>query len=132
MVNMSEVVKFIRENAKNKISSMQCINCKNFIENANIMCPKCGLNDVGCYANGLCFCCVCNDVWEVNVGRQKASVFSSVSVANSLKLKILYDDEALNGFRGAFGFSCLIEEKGILFDTGGDVDTLFLTCRNSE
>lgn len=46
-----------------------------------------------------------------------------------MKLKILYDNEALNGFRGAFGFSCLIEEKGILFDTGGDVDTLFFNMQ---
>jgi 7,8-dihydropterin-6-yl-methyl-4-(beta-D-ribofuranosyl)aminobenzene 5'-phosphate synthase len=72
---------------------------------------------------------MCSNVWEVNVGRQKASVFSSVSATNSLKLKILYDNEALNGFRGAFGFSCLIEEKGILFDTGGDVDTLFFNMQ---
>jgi 7,8-dihydropterin-6-yl-methyl-4-(beta-D-ribofuranosyl)aminobenzene 5'-phosphate synthase len=35
----------------------------------------------------------------------------------------------LNGFRGAFGFSCFIEEKGILFDTGGDVDTLFFNMQ---
>jgi len=41
--------------------------------------------------------------------------FSFSPIANSLKLKILYDDEALNGFRGAFGFSCLIEEKGALW-----------------
>ena len=46
-----------------------------------------------------------------------------------LKLKILYDNEALNGFRGAYGFSCLVEEKGILFDTGGDVDTLLFNMQ---
>jgi len=80
----------------------------------NIMFHKCGSNDVGCYVNGLCFCRTCGNVWEVNVGRRKASVFSSIGTTNSLKLKILYDNEALNGFRGAFGFSCLIEEKGIL------------------
>jgi 7,8-dihydropterin-6-yl-methyl-4-(beta-D-ribofuranosyl)aminobenzene 5'-phosphate synthase len=60
---------------------------------------------------------------------QQNIVFSSVSATNSLKLKILYDNEALNGFRGAFGFSCFIEEKGILFDTGGDVDTLFFNMQ---
>jgi len=98
-------------------------------ENANITCPKCSSNNVGYYAKGLCFCRMCGNVWEVNIGRQKASVFSSVSATNSLKLKILYDNEALNGFRGAFGFSCLIEEKGILFDTGGDVDTLFFNMK---
>ena len=48
---------------------------------------------------------------------------------NTVKLKILYDNEALNGFRGAYGFSCLIEEKGILFDTGGDADTLLFNMK---
>jgi len=93
------------------------------------VCPKCGSNDAGRYANGLCFCRTCGNVWEVNVGRHKASVFSSIGTTNSLKLRILYDNEALNGFRGAFGFSCFIEEKGILFDTGGDVDTLFFNMQ---
>jgi metal-dependent hydrolase (beta-lactamase superfamily II) len=37
-----------------------------------------------------------------------------------MKLKILYDNEALNEFRGGFGFSCWIENKNTLFDTGGD------------
>jgi 7,8-dihydropterin-6-yl-methyl-4-(beta-D-ribofuranosyl)aminobenzene 5'-phosphate synthase len=41
-----------------------------------------------------------------------------------LKLKILYDNIALEGFQSGYGFSCLIEEKRTLFDTGGDVATL--------
>jgi 7,8-dihydropterin-6-yl-methyl-4-(beta-D-ribofuranosyl)aminobenzene 5'-phosphate synthase len=60
---------------------------------------------------------------------KKLRFFHSVSATNSLKLKILYDNEALNGFKGAFGFSCFIEKKGILFDTGGDVDTLFFNMQ---
>jgi 7,8-dihydropterin-6-yl-methyl-4-(beta-D-ribofuranosyl)aminobenzene 5'-phosphate synthase len=46
-----------------------------------------------------------------------------------LKLKILYDNNALEGFREGYGFSCLIEEKKILFDTGGDVATLLHNMR---
>jgi len=42
-----------------------------------------------------------------------------------LKLKILYDNKAREGFKEAWGFSCLIEsEENILFDTGGDGDLL--------
>jgi len=46
-----------------------------------------------------------------------------------MELKILYDDEALNGFRGEFGFSCWIEYKNILFDTGSDLTTLMFNIR---
>ena len=46
-----------------------------------------------------------------------------------MELKILYDDEALNGFRGGFGFSCWIECKNILFDTGSDLTTLMFNIR---
>jgi len=37
-----------------------------------------------------------------------------------MEIKILYDNEALEGFRKGWGFSCLIEtaKKKILFDTG--------------
>jgi 7,8-dihydropterin-6-yl-methyl-4-(beta-D-ribofuranosyl)aminobenzene 5'-phosphate synthase len=42
----------------------------------------------------------------------------------TVKLRILYDNIALEGFRSGYGFSCLIEEPRTLFDTGGDVLTL--------
>jgi 7,8-dihydropterin-6-yl-methyl-4-(beta-D-ribofuranosyl)aminobenzene 5'-phosphate synthase len=42
----------------------------------------------------------------------------------NVKLKVLYDNIALEGFQSGYGFSCLIEEKSTLFDTGGDVATL--------
>jgi len=64
--------------------------------------------------------------------RDRVSVISSVSATNSMELKILYDNEGLNGFRGAYGFSCFIEKKGILFDTGGDVDTLFFNMQKFQ
>jgi len=37
-----------------------------------------------------------------------------------MDIKILFDNEALDGFKKGWGFSCLIEtaEKKILFDTG--------------
>lgn len=39
-----------------------------------------------------------------------------------MKLTILYDNEAMDGFRKGWGFSCLIEhnDRKILFDTGWD------------
>jgi 7,8-dihydropterin-6-yl-methyl-4-(beta-D-ribofuranosyl)aminobenzene 5'-phosphate synthase len=40
-----------------------------------------------------------------------------------LDLKILYDNEAKYGFKGGWGFSCLVGDE-LLFDTGGDVKTL--------
>jgi len=40
-----------------------------------------------------------------------------------MELKILYDNEAREGFRSGWGFSCLIGKK-LLFDTGADMDTL--------
>jgi len=40
-----------------------------------------------------------------------------------LDLKILYDNEAKYGFKGGWGFSCLVGDE-LLFDTGGDVNTL--------
>jgi 7,8-dihydropterin-6-yl-methyl-4-(beta-D-ribofuranosyl)aminobenzene 5'-phosphate synthase len=48
---------------------------------------------------------------------------------NSIELKILYDNEALKGFRKGFGFSCWIEDKNILFDTGGDSATLMFNIQ---
>lgn len=46
-----------------------------------------------------------------------------------LALKILYDDEALSGFKEKFGFSCWIKDKGVLFDTGGDLTTLLFNMK---
>ena len=40
-----------------------------------------------------------------------------------MDVKILYDNEAIEGFRSGWGFSCLVGEK-LLFDTGADLDTL--------
>ena len=42
-----------------------------------------------------------------------------------MKIIIVYDNEAEEGFRAGWGFSCLVEgEKNILFDTGADGPTL--------
>ncbi|PUA31320.1 MAG: hypothetical protein B9J98_06825 [Candidatus Terraquivivens tikiterensis] len=46
-----------------------------------------------------------------------------------MKVKILYDNEASEGFKSGFGFSCLVEGKNILFDTGGDLSTLIYNMR---
>jgi len=40
-----------------------------------------------------------------------------------MHLKILYDNEAREGFRSGWGFSCLVGEN-LLFDTGADLNTL--------
>lgn len=40
-----------------------------------------------------------------------------------MDVKILYDNEAIEGFRSGWGFSCLVGEK-LLFDTGADLNTL--------
>ncbi|MBN2014961.1 MAG: MBL fold metallo-hydrolase [Candidatus Altiarchaeota archaeon] len=40
-----------------------------------------------------------------------------------MRFKILYDNEAKD-LKAAWGFSCLIEDKNILFDTGGDAKIL--------
>lgn len=40
-----------------------------------------------------------------------------------MELKILYDNEAREGFKSGWGFSCLIGDR-VLFDTGADVNTL--------
>ncbi|NVM53680.1 MAG: MBL fold metallo-hydrolase [Candidatus Helarchaeota archaeon] len=44
-----------------------------------------------------------------------------------MDIKILYDNDALEGFRKGWGFSCLIEmnDTKILFDTGNGRDLLF-------
>ncbi len=47
-----------------------------------------------------------------------------------MKLKILYDNSAREGFKSAWGFSCLIEGKEkILFDTGWDGHLLLYNMR---
>jgi 7,8-dihydropterin-6-yl-methyl-4-(beta-D-ribofuranosyl)aminobenzene 5'-phosphate synthase len=45
------------------------------------------------------------------------------------ELKILYDNDALKGFKRGFGFSCWVEGKNILFDSGGDLATLMFNIR---
>lgn len=40
-----------------------------------------------------------------------------------MELKILYDNEARDGFKKRWGFSCLVGDE-LLFDTGGDRDVL--------
>jgi len=45
-------------------------------------------------------------------------------VRGEVEFMIVYDNEALRGFRSGWGFSCYIKEKGILFDTGADLDNL--------
>lgn len=40
-----------------------------------------------------------------------------------MELKILYDNEAKEGFKRGWGFSCLVGGR-LLFDTGADVNTL--------
>jgi len=49
---------------------------------------------------------------------------------NNIKVKILCDNEALEGFKSGFGFSCLVEDKSVLFDIGGDLSTLIFNSRN--
>ncbi|ODS39054.1 MAG: MBL fold hydrolase [Candidatus Altiarchaeales archaeon WOR_SM1_86-2] len=47
-----------------------------------------------------------------------------------MNLKILYDNKAREGFKSAWGFSCLIEaEEKILFDTGWDGNLLHHNMR---
>jgi len=47
-----------------------------------------------------------------------------------MELKILYDNEALEGFKSGWGFSCWVEgEEKILFDTGADADALLFNMR---
>lgn len=49
---------------------------------------------------------------------------------DDVELKILYDNEAREGFRSGWGFSCLVEgEERVLFDTGADVGTLLFNMR---
>jgi len=46
-----------------------------------------------------------------------------------VKLKVLYDNEAKEGFKKGWGFSCLVGNQ-LLFDTGADANTLlFNACK---
>jgi len=45
--------------------------------------------------------------------------------------RIVYDNEAIEGFRKQWGFACLAGEN-ILFDTGGDLDTLLFNMMRFE
>lgn len=47
------------------------------------------------------------------------------------ELKILYDNEAKEGFRSGWGFSCLIGEN-LLFDTGADMNTLLFNMQKFD
>lgn len=51
-----------------------------------------------------------------------------------MRLRILYDNEAIPGFKSGWGFSCLIErdDKSILFDTGRDGVTLLNNMKRME
>ena len=47
------------------------------------------------------------------------------------EIRIVYDNEAREGFRRQWGFACLVGDN-ILFDTGGDVDTLLFNMMRFE
>jgi 7,8-dihydropterin-6-yl-methyl-4-(beta-D-ribofuranosyl)aminobenzene 5'-phosphate synthase len=48
-----------------------------------------------------------------------------------MKIRILYDNEAKEGFKSGWGFSCLVGGK-LLFDVGADVNTLLFNMRRSS
>lgn len=92
-------------------------------------CPKCGSGEIDRYVTGLSACKSCGNVWRVKNEKRRPALRFTTSGANGMELKILYDNEAMEGFRRGFGFSCFVEEKKILFDTGGDVGTLLFNMR---
>ena len=47
------------------------------------------------------------------------------------QIRIVYDNEAKAGFRRQWGFACLVGDN-ILFDTGGDLDTLLFNMMRFE
>ena len=51
-----------------------------------------------------------------------------------MKLKILYDNEAVKGFKSGWGFSCFVEtrNKNILFDTGWDANVLLYNMNKMD
>jgi len=53
-----------------------------------------------------------------------------VQNSDKMELKILYDNSARDGFKAAWGFSCLIEgEEKILFDAGWDGKMLYYNMK---
>ena len=92
-------------------------------------CPECGSGEIDHYVTGLNACKSCGNVWRVKNEKRNTVLGFTTFGANDTELKILYDNEAMEGFRRGFGFSCLVEEKKILFDTGGDVGTLLFNMR---
>jgi len=52
-------------------------------------------------------------------------------MSGRVDLKVLYDNEAKEGFKGGWGFSCLVGGR-LLFDTGSDVSTLLFNMRRFD
>ena len=48
-----------------------------------------------------------------------------------MELRILYDNEAKEGFKSSWGFSCLVGDE-LLFDVGADLDTLIFNMRRAS
>jgi len=48
-----------------------------------------------------------------------------------MELRILYDNEAEEGFKSGWGFSCLVGDE-LLFDVGADLDTLLFNMRRAS
>jgi len=48
-----------------------------------------------------------------------------------MELRILYDNEAKEGFKSSWGFSCLVGDD-LLFDVGADLDTLIFNMRRAS
>jgi len=48
-----------------------------------------------------------------------------------MKFRILYDNEAKEGFKSGWGFSCLVGDE-LLFDVGADLDTLIFNMRRAS
>ncbi|MBD3227727.1 MAG: MBL fold metallo-hydrolase [Candidatus Lokiarchaeota archaeon] len=55
-------------------------------------------------------------------------------IMSRLKIKIIYDNRSLKGFRHAWGFSALIKinNKNILFDTGANPEILFYNMKKLD
>ena len=47
-----------------------------------------------------------------------------------MEIRILYDNEAMEGYKRGWGFSCLVGEE-TLFDVGADFDTLIFNMRKA-
>ncbi len=48
-----------------------------------------------------------------------------------MEIRVLYDNEAKEGFKGGWGFSCLVGGE-MLFDVGADFDTLIFNMRRAS